>query len=532
MAVTDPFYSQSQEDLANIHEGDEQKRLLVIASYDFDNLRGDAELARLARLAARICGASASAISIVGKEHQRLLVRNGTSGGKIARKGSFCAEAMLGEEPLEVLNAAQDPRFAQFEKTTGPDHVRYYVGAPLKSAEGEPIGALCLFDTSPRRQGIDAQQREDLITLADAVMHRLEAHRTSLRRHINLLESEAQLRFMLDSVPDIAWAATPGPAFAHFNARWREITGAPPPQEIDDWRQVIHPEDWQATLDNFTHAVETAEDFEDQWRLRHADGSYRWVLSRAVPSDPDPAKAHWYGTLTDIDDHIRQAELRDLLSDELSHRIKNIFAVVAGLIGIRGRGRSQEVSEFAGEITDLVAALNTANAYIRPIGQDAGDTLGALAKEILAPHSNHPGVELIVIAEDLPLAPDAATPLSLILHELSTNAAKHGALSGTEGRVELTIRLHPEEGLDTSERTVQLLWQETNLTPAKTAASSANAASSKEGFGSTLLRMSINNQLSGTFEQQVTDAGMRIDMRIPCSKIVAAQSIGQSNPRS
>ena len=501
-------------DLSAISEED---RLVVLASFDLESLDGDQELGRIARFAAKICNCPSAAISIVGREHQRLLVRQGVEGGKIARQGSFCAEAMLASEPLEVLNAVADPRFRQFEKVVGPDQVRYYVGAPLISSEGAPIGALCLFDDTPREEGLDAVQMEGLLVLAEAVKRRLEAHRISHRATAELEDNARQMRFMLDSVPDIAWEADAGPVFRHFNARWEEITGLPAPEQVDDWQKVIHPDDWAASLEKFENAVRTATDFEDQWRMRQSGGTYRWVLSRAVPTTQDPATARWFGTLTDIDDHVHHAEQRELLSQELSHRIKNIFAVVSGLVAIRAREKSDDIKDFTSEISDLIASLSAANEYVHPIGRNEGDTVAGLSQAILTPYMDQPSARIEIEAPDLPLAAKSATPLALILHELATNAAKYGALSGHDGIVKLTF----EETASKAGQRPQILmrWQE-QCSPAPREDTQARELPS-DGFGSTLLRMSVTSQLRGTFERNFTNDGLDISISIPREKLIS-----------
>ncbi|MEP2735510.1 MAG: PAS domain-containing protein [Erythrobacter sp.] len=150
-------------------------------------------------------------------------------------------------------------------------------------------------------------------------------------------DTTRDIRLFADSIPDIAWSANGFPTFEHFNARWEEVTGALAPQSVEDWRAFIHPEDYETSREKFEKSIKLAKDFEDEWRLKQADGTYRWVLSRAVPSTNDAKTARWFGTITDIDDAHRQSESRELLARELSHRIKNIFSVISGLISLRAR---------------------------------------------------------------------------------------------------------------------------------------------------------------------------------------------------
>ncbi|WP_432201377.1 PAS domain-containing protein [Erythrobacter sp. W53] len=324
-------------------------------------------------------------------------------------------------------------------------------------------------------------------------------------------DEESQLRFMLDSVPDIAWSADPGPEFTHFNARWREVTGSPSPKEVDDWRKFIHPEDFEASWEKFGAAIQNSSDFEDEWRLRQANGSYRWVLSRAVPSTNDPETARWFGTITDIDDRYREAEKRELLAQELSHRMKNIFAVVSGLIAIRARGRD-DVSDFADELAETIQTLNTAHDYVRPDGEPIADQLHALIKELLAPYEYRGALRSELAGVDLPLQASATTPMALVIHELATNSAKYGALSDGKGRITVDITRERED----DKAVIKIVWREfSNVEP-------PSEGVQPTGFGSTLLRMSIASQLGGSFTREFGERGIVVSISIPEDRLSAA----------
>lgn len=75
--------------------------------------------------------------------------------------------------------------------------------------------------------------------------------------------------------------------------------------------------------------------FQREFRIRHKDGEYRWEIFRVIPVFTSTGESqNWYGTATDIDDRYRISEEREWLSGELTHRIKNIFAVITGLISV------------------------------------------------------------------------------------------------------------------------------------------------------------------------------------------------------
>src|SRR3569623_3591 len=163
---------------APVH-GDEAARIRVLGSYARDSLEDDPELEQIARFTAKLCDAPVALVSLVEEERQRFLAREGLEARETPRDISFCTHAMLGEELIEVRDAALDPYFAHNPLVTGEPYVRFYAGQPRKSEEGLPLGTLCVIATQPRPQGPPAFQREGLAVLAQATMRRLRSRRPS-----------------------------------------------------------------------------------------------------------------------------------------------------------------------------------------------------------------------------------------------------------------------------------------------------------------------------------------------------------------
>ena len=478
----------------------EDERLAVLAAYGMDALEGDDELERIVSLAARICAAPIALVSIVEEERQRFLARTGIDTDETPRSMSFCAHAMLEGETMVVCDAREDPRFADNPLVTGDPHVRFYAGAPLVSSEGAPLGSLCVIDTVPREMGLTELQRETLEVLAEAVKRRLFTQRQSDAAIAAIARREAWLQHMLDSVPGIAWSADADGTFDYFNARWQQ-TGVAPPTVAEDWERVIHPDDVADSIAQWNLSASQQTPFEDEVRLRQADGSWRWVLTRAVPVVEANGTARWFGTIIDIDEQYREAEQRELLANELSHRIKNIFAVISGLIAIRARGR-EDIREFATELGSAIKALGLAHDYVRPVEGRKSERLLGLLRDLLVPYDgqNASGTRRVVVTgDDLPIGSRAATPLALIFHELATNSAKYGAFSRDDGAVHIHVRQDGDMA--------RVVWDEQNV--------GAVGDAEREGFGSRLLRMAVEGQLGGTFERLFSEDGLDIAIGIP-----------------
>jgi PAS domain S-box-containing protein len=489
---------------------DEEKRLAILAAHGTAALVDDPELQGIVDLAARICDAPLAMVTMVEEGRQLFLTRTGIDARETPRPTSFCAHAMLGTEPMVVRNALDDPRFADNPLVTGEPDIRFYAGHPLISTEGAPLGALCVIDRVPRELGLSPLQRETLSVLAKAVMRRIAQKRLGDDAISAVHRRELYLQNMIDSVPGIAWSANPEGEFDYVNARWRETTGLEPPRTTEEWQTAIHPVDWDASLARFLEAVRTRTLYEDEWRLRLANGEYRWVQSRAVPVVDEEGDARWFGTVIDIDRQKRLSESRDLLANELSHRIKNIFAVVSGLIAVRSRGRP-EVEGFAKEITAAIRALGTAHDYVRPFDGRSNDCFQGLLRDLLQPYETGEG-RIEISGEDLEIGPRAATPLALIFHELATNSAKYGALAQPGGTVSIAVS-HPCEERDE----LVVSWQESSPRFDENERRSVD----EEGFGSRLLRLAIEGQLGGSFTRTFSEDGLDVEITVPAAKIGA-----------
>jgi len=468
-------------------------RLAELARYGIDSLEDDPELRSIADFAARLCDTQSASVTIVESERQRFLARHGIEDRETPRSVSFCAHAMQGEELFIVPDATKDPRFADNELVTGEHHVRFYVGAPLVTEDGTELGALCVIDTEPRPEGLTPLQQDGLRVLARSALRRFVNERDALRSRATEKQRARMLSLVLDSVPGVAWSANEELRFDFFNARWAELTGAPPPSGIEDWRTHVHPDDFDGTIEKFRFSAERKLVFSDEWRMRLHDGSFRWVLSRAVPIDMGDGTLRWVGTIIDVDDAHRLSEQRDLLARELSHRIKNIFAVVASLIALSAR-RDPQLGYFAQEMTEKISALGRAHEFVAPTAMMQDHSLHGLLEQIFAPYRDGDEPRIVVTGADPAIHARTATPLSLVFHELATNSAEYGLLARDTGKVEVSIE-------PVGDHVLRIVWYEPGVT---------NNGETGDGFGSRLLKMSVEGQLQGTMERQWADDGLSV----------------------
>lgn len=306
-------------------------------------------------------------------------------------------------------------------------------------------------------------------------------------------------------MPQMVWSTLPDGFHDYYNARWYEFTGAPwGSTDGEGWNGMFHPDDQERAWARWRRSLETGEPYEIEYRLRHHSGAYRWTLGRALPVRNEAGKiVRWIGTCTDIDDAKRVAEQNELLNRELSHRIKNIFAVIAGLIGMSSRSEPG-ARQFAKSLQERIAALGRAHEFARPHSDASRPALGestlkGLLMELFRPYPAYDDGRIAVVGEDTPLDDRGATPIALLFHELATNAAKYGALSVDDGRVDIDVSL--ENG------TVMVIWRETG-------GPRVDGEPSRLGFGSRLAQLSVEQQLGGRLTRRWLPEGLHIEVSV------------------
>ena len=211
--------------LPSLPVADESARLEELHRFGMLDTEPEAIFDDLARLAAQICNAPMALISLVDRERHWFKSTVGVDVTEIRRQGTFCDYTIWEEGLLIVPDATNDPRFARCAVVTGPPHIRFYAGAPLRSAAGHALGTLCVFDYKPRR--LDSRQKDALLTLSRQVLAQMEFKRTitelrltAIERHTAetaLRKSEERFQKFMNSGPAIAYVKDAVGRFVYVN---------------------------------------------------------------------------------------------------------------------------------------------------------------------------------------------------------------------------------------------------------------------------------------------------------------------------
>lgn len=214
-------------------------------------------------------------------------------------------------------------------------------------------------------------------------------------------------------------------------------------------------------------------------------------------------------TLThDITQQKHARAQQDVLLREINHRIKNLFSVTSGLISLSARSATS-VEDFAADLSARLQALARAHDLTLPDltkngSQDATTTVATLMRAIMAPHEHPDASRVSITGSDAPLAGNALTSLALLLHELTTNAAKYGALSSPHGRLTIDI--------EAIEEFLHMKWDERGP-------SLSVEAPVRQGFG-TILENAALRGLGGTLSRDWRPVGLSLSLQIPLERLI------------
>jgi PAS domain S-box-containing protein len=310
-----------------------------------------------------------------------------------------------------------------------------------------------------------------------------------------LRESEARFKTFAQAIPNQIWSATPEGQLDWFNDQALCYSGLKSEELAgNQWIRMVHTEDVGPASDAWTKSLETGAQYQVEFRLRRADGAWRWHLARALPiRDPSGAITRWIGTNTDIDDRKVSEAHHQLLARELEHRMKNTMAMVGAIAS--QTFRTAATKEEARTIFDArLRALNQAHDVL-VASSWASAPISVVVEGALQPHRTAES-RIEISGPTVDLTAKQALALSLALHELATNATKYGALSTPDGTIEVNWDYHPSnEGPRLGFR-----WRESGGPPV--------SPPSRRGFGSRLIESALSSDFGCSVKVDYRPAGV------------------------
>ncbi len=361
-----------------------------------------------------------------------------------------------------------------------------YAATPLRGMDGRAKGLLSIMHDGP----LDALRSPCRILELVAGRAAAELERSNVEAQLR--QREEEIRFISESGPVVLWTAGPDGLLDYVSPRAAEYCGT----SLDSllgrgYLAYLHPEDVAQTLDPWAHARRTGTPFEAEYRLRRADGTYRWHLARALPKrDTSGTITRWYGSVVDVDGR-RRAELAlresDRRKDEflalLAHELRNPLAPIRHALDVQARAggdlqtwkdmretMERQLAHLVRLVDDLldVSRLTTGQIALRrepvDVREVVADALES-CRQLFAARKHRVTTEL---PSDPLMVHGDRIRLSQALTNVVSNAAKFTAPGGDiyldarqfDGTVEICVR---DSGVGISEerlpRIFDLFWR-------------------------------------------------------------------------
>ncbi|MFC7053115.1 sensor histidine kinase [Hansschlegelia quercus] len=528
----------------------DEARLAVLAEHDILDTPPEPGFDDIVRLASLICETPVSLVSLVAGDRQWFKARVGFEPCGTDLGSSVCAHALAEPDLLVIPDLSADARSRDNPLVTGEPYIRFYAGAPLRTAEGHVLGSLCVIDGKPRPEGLTDRQADALRTLGRQVMSQMELRRAlgerdalvrsgleAVERRNALLELGDRLRDLddIDEVVQVASelvARTLGVTRAGFGyldgglehidivSDWSaegvsSIVGRHRFTDYGDLLGGAPESDELLVISDARTDPRTAATYERMEKIAVSAmvnvpvRDHGRVVALLIVHDREPRE--WTPEaltfLRNVADRIqagvarvRAENERAVLNQELSHRMKNMMAMIQAIAiqtlkSVPDRG---PVEAF----TKRLHALSAAHDVLLAESWTAArlDVLTDTVLETFATRSR-----VAISGPEIDLGPRAALSLSLLLHEMGTNAVKHGALSAEGGLVSVVWRLEGEGDA----REIVLDWRESG--------GPATHEPAGRGFGSRLIHMGLVG--TGGVLLRYSPTGLEAEFRAPLEQV-------------
>jgi PAS domain S-box-containing protein len=313
--------------------------------------------------------------------------------------------------------------------------------------------------------------------------------------------SEARLRAVFETTPECIKLVAPDGTLLQMNEAGLRMIEANSAAEAEggcvfDLIAPEHRAAWRANHDRVCRGEALRWEFD----IVGFRGARRSLETHATPLRLPDGSIAQLAITRDVTARKRAEERQALLAREVDHRAKNALAVALSLVRLT---RAEDPRGFAEAVEGRIAALARAHTLLAGEGWSGAELRGVVRAE-LARWLAAGRVELRGPPERL--APDTVQPVSLVLHELASNAARYGALSVPSGRVEVAW------SADSASGTLELRWTESGGPPVP-------EPPRRPGFGSKLVAATVRGQLGGAVRQHWEPAGLRCEITFGADRL-------------
>ncbi|HEX2872613.1 MAG TPA: histidine kinase dimerization/phosphoacceptor domain -containing protein [Polyangiaceae bacterium] len=274
---------------------------------------------------------------------------------------------------------------------------------------------------------------------------------------------EDRFRLLADHAPVMLWMSGLDGLCEFFNATWLNFTGRSLLQERGNgWAEGVHPDDFQDCMDKYLDSFVARQAFRMEYRLRRADGQYRWILDQGVPRYGKGGSFEGFiGSCVDITEMREAAEAvkartsalaaalreREVLLSEIHHRVKNNLQLVSSMLALQARSAGPEAQHALGEgqrRIDSIALVHEQLYGSRNLSAvNFARYTEALIPELHRASGAGDRVEVVLDLLEVELPPERAIPCGLLVSELVTNSLKHAFPDERRGSLHVQLERVP-----------------------------------------------------------------------------------------
>lgn len=327
-----------------------------------------------------------------------------------------------------------------------------------------------------------------------------------------LRKSEEQFRRTFELANVGVAHVSPGGRFIRVNDYFCHLLGRPQDELLDlTFQDLTHPEDLDADL----HLLEKllAGDIESytlEKRYIRPGGALHWAeLSVSLLRHADGTPMNFISVVSDIQDRKQAQEQIELVLGEANHRIKNLLTVIGAIVKTSAR-TAASARDLEQIVSGKIIGISASHDLLMGKYQ-TGALLDTLILRQLDVFTSVASERVILEGDPVELNPKAVHAFGMVLHELATNACKHGALSNETGRVRIVWTIDDDTG------TLAFSWTEEGGPPV--------TASGHKGFGTRTLERMLGGGLGGTARHSLLPEGARFEAWLPAGAIVAGSTI-------
>ncbi len=409
----------------------------------------------------------------------------------------------VGAEPILVRDIEETDEATWIKSAVAEEGIRALAFIPIISGQ-RVIGKFMTYYAGVHE--FSASETRLAIAIARQIGFSVERDRAEAARRAaegELRESEERFRLMSELAPVMIWTSDAQGRCLHLNRLLREFWGV---DNIDlaefDWQSTMHPQDAAQIGASMGAAVEGQKTVVIEGRYKRYDGAYRVLRTDARPRFArDGTFLGMIGVNVDVTEERLSAERLAVMVAELQHRTRNLIAVIQSIANQTIRS-SRDLDSFRHSFAERLGALSRvqgllSRSEVEPITVDA-----IVDQELNALNAND---KVSISGPKVRLDNAVVQMLALALHELATNARKHGALTTADGRIAVSwdTRAVPLGG-----PALTLRWLETGI-------GHVAPGPPASGFGRALIENALAYSLGARTSFNLADGRLRCTIELP-----------------